>query len=147
MNTRETTSGSSKPIGIVLSAAIASGLSFFALDLVWLGIIAQPIYAKHMGDLLTKSTVWSAALMFYVMYIGAIQVHAIWPSDNLKTAAKRGAGMGFFGYATYELTNWAVITDWPAALVPIDIVWGVILTASCAAAGFLVKDRMLRRRT
>ena len=95
MNTRETTSGSSKPIGIVLSAAIASGLSFFALDLVWLGIIAQPIYAKHMGDLLTKSTVWSAALMFYVMYIGAIQVHAIWPSDNLKTARWRGAGMGF----------------------------------------------------
>ena len=38
--------------------------------------------------------------MFYVMYIGAIQIHAIWPSNNLKTAVQRGAGMGFFGYAT-----------------------------------------------
>ena len=136
MKTRETTSGSSKPIGIVLSAAIASGLSFFALDLVWLGIIAQPIYAKHMGDLLTKSTVWSAALMFYVMYIGAIQVHAIWPSDNLKTTAKRGAGMSFFRYATYELTNWAVLDRqlWcPSTFL------GSHFDASCAAAGFWSK--------
>ena len=34
MNTRETTSGPTKSPGIVIAAAVASGLSFFALDLI-----------------------------------------------------------------------------------------------------------------
>ena len=53
-------------------------------------------------------------------------------------AARRGAALGLVAYGTYELTNWAVLRDWPALLVPIDIGWGVVLTAMAAFVGKLV---------
>lgn len=43
--------------------------------------------------------------------------------------------MGLFASRTYKLTNWAVLRDWPAVLVPVDIAWGVVLTGVAAAAG------------
>jgi uncharacterized membrane protein len=45
---------------------------------------------------------------------------------------------GFFTYATYELTNYALIRNWPAALVPVDIAWGVILCTIVSAGGYSV---------
>jgi uncharacterized membrane protein len=41
-------------------------------------------------------------------------------------------------YMTYELTNYALIKDWPARIVAIDIVWGVVLTAGTAAAAYFI---------
>ena len=128
-----------------LGSAVASGLAFFALDLLWLGVVAQPIYAKHLGLLKAENVVWPAAILFYLMYITAIQVHAIWPVHTGRESLKRGASRGFFAYATYELTNWAVIENWPSEIVVIDIAWGVILTGLCALAGFKVKSFLLNR--
>jgi uncharacterized membrane protein len=48
------------------------------------------------------------------------------------------AAPGLVAYGTYELTNWAVLRDWPALLVPIDIGRGVALTAMAAFVGKLV---------
>ena len=138
-------STASKPsIKNSIISAIASGLAFMILDLIWLGIIAKPIYDKYLLELRAPSVVWSAAIMFYIMYITVIQIHAIRPAVSLRDAAKRGAGMGFFAYATYELTNWAVITGWPAGLVWIDILWGIVLTAGSAAAGYAILQVLQR---
>jgi uncharacterized membrane protein len=49
-----------------------------------------------------------------------------------------GALYGFFTYATYELTNYALIRNWPAALVPVDIAWGVVLCTIVSTGGYLV---------
>ncbi|RXL64049.1 DUF2177 family protein, partial [Citrobacter sp. AAK_AS5] len=50
--------------------------------------------------------------------------------------------LGFVAYATYDLTNWAVIRDWPAILVPIDLAWGVVLTPLAALAGRAAHDAL-----
>jgi uncharacterized membrane protein len=105
------------------------------LDLIWLGVIAEPIYSEALGALRAKNTVVSAAILFYVQYILVIVFFAVLPALTLKQAALRGAGIGWVGYATYELTNWAVIEGWPLILVPVDIIWGVFLTTSVAVAG------------
>ena len=39
----------------------------------------------------------------------------------------RGAFLGFFAYATYDLTNQATLKDWPWKLSVIDIAWGTTL--------------------
>ena len=46
-----------------------------------------------------------------------------------------GGLFGFFCYATYDLTNLATLKGWPVKMVAIDIVWGTVLTGSCAAIG------------
>ena len=65
---------------------------------------------------------------------------AVLGTQSARAAARRGAGLGFVAYATYELTNWAVLRDWPAWIVPIDIAWGVVLTAVAALAGKLAQQ-------
>jgi uncharacterized membrane protein len=105
------------------------------IDLVWLGLVAESLYSELLGPLRARETVVVAAALFYLQYVLIIVLYAALPSPDMKTAAKRGLGIGWVAYATYELTNWAVIEGWPAALVPIDIAWGLLLTTLVAIAG------------
>lgn len=106
------------------------------LDLTWLGIAAAPLYDRALGPLKAPEVNGLAAILFYAMYAVATTLHTL-PAPSVRAAAGRGAALGFVTYATYELTNWAVIRDWPAWLVPIDVAWGVALTATAGALGHL----------
>jgi uncharacterized membrane protein len=108
------------------------------IDLVWLGVLATDLYNDALGPLRATETVGIAAALFYLQYVLVIQYFAVMPSLTVKQAAKRGLLIGWIGYATYELTNWAVIEAWPKELVIVDIVWGLVLTTSVASVGRLV---------
>jgi len=115
--------------GVLVCAA-----TMLALDLTWIGVVGRPFYAQ-LGPLQRQDVYLPAAAAFYVMYLSAVVAVAVAPAASVKAAAARGASMGFVCYATYELTNWAVIAGWPGALVPVDIAWGVVLTGVVAGAG------------
>ena len=80
-----------------------------------------------------------ATALFYAFYVGVIVTWAVLGTDGPMAAARRGAALGFVAYTTYDLTNWAVLRDWPAWIVPVDITWGVVLTAVAALAGKLAQ--------
>lgn len=122
------------PLLPTLGAALAAAVTMLALDLTWIGVVASSAYAM-LGPLKAEQPNLLAAALFYVFYLSVVLVYAVVPSPTVGQAARRGAGVGIVAYATYELTNWAVITGWPALLVPIDIAWGVVLTATVAAVG------------
>jgi uncharacterized membrane protein len=121
----------------VLAGTLATAATMLTLDLGWLGLVASKLYASALGDLQRPEPYLPAAALFYVMYLAVTVAFAVWPARSLLDAARRGAGLGFACYATYELTNWAVLRGWPGWLVPIDLGWGVVLTGVSAAAGFL----------
>lgn len=127
---------SNQPPIRLLRAALAIAATLLVLDLCWLGLVAKQLYAEHLGDLQAPQVNGLAAALFYVMYISAVLIHAALPAVSLGDAAKRGAGLGFVAYATWNLTNWAVLAGWPAGLLPFDLTWGVVLTATAAAAGW-----------
>lgn len=118
-----------------VAAILASAATMLVLDLVWLGVVARGLYASALGHLLRPDAFWPAALLFYVFYVSVIVAWAVFGTDSPAFAARRGAGLGFVAYTTYELTNWAVLRDWPAWIVPVDVAWGVALTAVAALAG------------
>ncbi len=120
---------------------LAAGVTLLTLDFLWLGWLAKPLYSA-LGPLQRPEPFWPAALLFYGMYLLAIERHALAAAQTLSQAAKRGAELGFVAYATYELTNWAVIRDWPALLVPVDLLWGVLLTSLSACAGHLTQRKL-----
>jgi uncharacterized membrane protein len=128
----------------LVAAVCATALTMVLLDLLWLGVIARDLYARGLGSLARPAPFLPAAGLFYAFYVGAIVVHAS-GAGRAADAARRGAGLGLVAYATYELTNWAVLRDWPAWLVPIDVAWGVLLTALAAAAGQVARARTTRR--
>lgn len=114
---------------------------FLIIDLTWLGFIAKGVYKKYLGNLLSDNVNWTAAIIFYMIYIIGILVFAVFPAvnkDSLFTAIALGGFLGFLAYATYDLTNLATLKGWPHAIVYIDIIWGTILTASVSTAGFYV---------
>ena len=123
-----------RPARAVVAAALAAAGTMLGLDLVWLGVVARDLYAAALGPLMRPDVFWPAALGFYLFYVAVIVSWAALGAGSAREAALRGAGLGFVSYATYELTNWAVLRGWPGWIVPVDIAWGVALTALAAAA-------------
>ena len=114
---------------------------FFVIDLIWLGVVAKGFYQKNLGFILSPSVKWSAAVIFYLIYIAGILAFAVRPAlekDSLFTAVLWGGFFGFFTYATYDLTNLATLKDWPLAVVVVDILWGVVLCIVVAMASFAI---------
>ena len=114
---------------------------FFGIDMIWLGFVAKGFYRNNLGHLLRPDVNWTAALVFYLLYIGGILIFATMPAlekNSLYQAVVLGGLFGFFAYATYDLTNMATLKDWPLNVVIVDIIWGIVLTASVAAASFLI---------
>jgi len=108
---------------------------FLGIDILWLGIIARKLYVHYMGHLLRTPPNWPIAFLFYALFVVGLMVFCIQPAlekNSISYALKYGAMYGFFTYMTYDLTNWAVLKDWPSGIVWIDILWGTILAMSVA---------------
>lgn len=115
--------------------------AFLVIDLVWLGVVAKNLYQNQLGELMRPDTIWPAAILFYVLFLVGLIYFAINPAieaQSLSLAVKNGALYGFFTYMTYELTNYAVIKDWPVALVVPDIIWGTVLAAAVSSATYWI---------
>ena len=109
---------------------------FVGIDLIWLGLIAKSIYRSEMGSLVTDNFNGWAGGAFYLLYPIGMVIFAIAPAlenGTWKDALLWGALFGFFAYATYDLTNLAVVKGWPVRLTFIDLAWGTCLTGSVAA--------------
>lgn len=114
---------------------------FFAIDLVWLAVIAKGLYQRNLAHLLSPAVNWPAAIAFYLIYIAGIILFAVRPAladHSLVRAAIWGGLFGFFTYATYDLTNLATLRDWPIRLVVVDISWGSLLCTLVASASYLM---------
>jgi len=125
---------------------IITSVIFFAIDMVWLGVIAKNYYQEKIGFLMADKVNWVAALVFYVMYIGGILYFVILPSidnGNWQTALLKGAILGMLCYGTYDLTNMATLKNWPYQLVIIDILWGAFLTGATATIAYLLSIKFL----
>jgi uncharacterized membrane protein len=114
---------------------------FFAIDLLWLGVVARGVYQRNLSHLLSPAVNWPAALLFYLIYIAGIILFAVRPAlsdQSLATAALWGALFGFFTYMTYDLTNLATLRDWPVSIVLIDVAWGTVLCTLVACGSYLI---------
>ncbi len=119
---------------------------FFVIDIIWLGVVAKSFYQKNLKYILSPNVNWTAAIIFYLIYIAGILIFAVLPAlakDSLRHAAVWGALFGFFTYATYDLTNLALLKDWPIIIVIVDILWGVVLCSAVATLSFFVAKWLL----
>ncbi len=71
---------------------------FFAVDLVWLGLVARPFYRSRLEGVLRPEVNWPAALMFYAIYIAGILIFAIVPGLERKSLAYCALWGGLFGF-------------------------------------------------
>jgi uncharacterized membrane protein len=120
---------------------------FFAVDLLWLGVIAKNFYGRHLSNFLSEEVNWTAAIVFYLLFIVGIFLFVIIPAfekQSYSHAIVYGALFGFFTYATYDLTNLATLKNWPLNVVVVDILWGMVLTASVSVSGYYITQWLNR---
>jgi len=119
---------------------------FFAIDMIWLVLVAKNFYREQIGFLMKPDINWPAAIFFYLLYIAGLVSFVISPAleKNLWThALLYGAFFGLITYATYDLTNLATLKDWPILVTVVDLVWGMILSASISVVTYLIATRIL----
>lgn len=114
---------------------------FFAIDMVWLGLVAKGFYRRHLSDLLAPEANWVAAIAFYLLFMLGLVVFVIAPAVDAGSwtdALWRGAFFGLVTYATYDLTNQATLRGWPPVVTVVDLAWGAVLAASVATITYAI---------
>ncbi len=123
-------------MSLLLLSYLATLLVVGVLDYLWLGVIALRWYQAGMGHLMAASPNLLAAGAFYLLYPIGLMVFAVAPAQgDVWRALGMGALFGLFAYGTYDITNLAVMRDWPAWLSAMDIAWGTFVSAVGAAGG------------
>jgi uncharacterized membrane protein len=124
----------------IFVAYIATLAAFCVLDFIWIGFVARGFYQAQVGTLLLAPPRWGVAALFYALYVVGVVVFAVLPAleaGSWPRALVLGALFGFFCYATYDLTNLATLKGWTWPMAAVDILWGMVITAACATAGYL----------
>ncbi|MDX2289960.1 MAG: DUF2177 family protein [Hyphomicrobiaceae bacterium] len=126
---------------VVAYLAIAG--TFLVLDLLWLGVVASGFYRSELGPLMATSINLPAAVGFYILYTIGVLIFVVAPaleSGGWTRAMMMGALFGLVAYATYDLTNLAVMRGFPASVAFVDMAWGTVATALVSCVAVVVAD-------
>ena len=112
---------------------------FVIIDGIWLGFIAKDLYRKELGHLLASNPNWTAAIIFYLLFLVGLVYFVINPGiekESIMTVVISGALFGLLTYATYDLTNLATLKEWPLKITNIDLIWGTSLSTIVSTATY-----------
>jgi uncharacterized membrane protein len=128
-------------------AYLAGLVVFLALDAIWLTVMA-PSYRAVMGDMLAADVRVVPAVLFYVVDMLGLIIFVVRPGRRQGAAwvLAHGALFGLFTYATYDLTNYAVLKNWDLTLTIEDVVWGMVISAIVSLVAWAIMRERRRRR-
>lgn len=121
--------------------------SLAILDFFWIALLMKKFYVENMrsiGRLAGDSfepVIWAAVGVYIALAIGI--VHFVLPKldsgSSWLSCFGVGALFGLVVYATYDLTNYSTLKDWPLHLALVDMVWGTILCGLVTLLACFVK--------
>jgi len=121
-------------IAWVVTAAV-----FLGLDTLWFARMVPRFYRPIMGEIMRPTPNLVAATAFYLIYVSGIVFFAVEPGlehASAVTAMQNGAILGFFAYATFDLSNHAIMRAWSTKLTIVDMAWGTFATALASGAAY-----------
>jgi uncharacterized membrane protein len=119
---------------------------FFIIDMVWLVFVAKNFYREQIGFLMKPDINWTAAIIFYILFIAGLVLFVIAPAIEKQSwmqALLLGVLFGLVTYATYDLTNLATLKDWPLLVTIIDLIWGMVLAGSVSVITYFIAAKTL----
>ncbi len=119
----------------------ATLVSFVVIDVIWLLLVASPMFKRDVGPLLRDQPDLVAAAAFYVIYAFGLVALAVAPAvarQSTVAALYSGAIVGLTAYATFDLTALAILKGWTFQLALIDMAWGTLSSALAACVGAIV---------
>lgn len=117
---------------------IVSAILFFVIDLLWIGYLARDAYRVQILQVQkSPMNVNSTLLPFVYLLIGTGIVYLVEPKlvgleknsrEYFYYAMLWGGLLGLIIYGVFDLTNYAIFTDWNPVLALGDTLWGTFLT-------------------
>jgi uncharacterized membrane protein len=102
------------------------------LDFIWLGIMLNKLYVPKLGHLLGQKLHIIPSILFYLLYAMALNILVVGPALQNEPGYLHtlllGMVFGLAAYGAYDLTNQAILKDWPTIVTVIDMTWGALLT-------------------
>jgi uncharacterized membrane protein len=120
---------------------LSTAAVFFAIDLIWLGLMNSRFYKIQLAEFMSDKVNWLPAILFYLLFIVGLLLLVVLPAvehDSWIRALLLGGLLGMVAYATYDLTNLASMKNWPTVVTMVDIVWGTILAATVATISYFI---------
>jgi uncharacterized membrane protein len=124
----------------ILIAYAITAVGFFLIDFIWLSTMVNSFYKPRMAGLLLDTPRMGVAVLFYAIYVVGIVAFAVLPAlreGGWTQAIWSGALLGFFAYATYDMTNLATLRGFSAEVAVVDMIWGTAVTSAAAVIGVL----------
>lgn len=119
----------------------ATFIGFVVLDAAYLTLVGFRMFQNQVGWILRPEPMLGAAIAFYLIYTLGLVVLAVEPARSFAAAAAKGAVLGLTAYATFDLTNLAVIKGWTIELAATDITWGAVASAMASMVGYAAGSR------
>ncbi len=118
-------------------AWLAAFVAMIVLDGIWLGLISKGLYQREMGSLMADSVRVVPIVAFYLLFpIALVYLTLFNAPSSWMEATFKGAVLGLAAYGAYDLTNLAIVRDWPVRISLIDWAWGCVICAAASAAGY-----------
>jgi uncharacterized membrane protein len=124
---------------------LVAAVAFAAVDFVWLTRIGKQLYDDQIGHLLAASPNKVAAVAFYAIFLAGLVFFVIHPAieqGSWSYALFVGAFFGLVTYATFDLTNLAVLKGFPVSIAIIDIAWGIFLASSVSTLTYFIVTKI-----
>ncbi len=123
----------------------------FALDYLWIGVLASGLYRNELGDLLRggagglKPVIWAAMAVYLALPAGIVLfvLPRVAAGAYVLSSIGWGAAFGLVVYAVYDFTNYSLLSGWPLRVTLIDIAWGAVLNGAATLAAATL-DRWFR---
>jgi len=121
-------------------------ISTIIFDVIWIGYIASRKYRNALGHMLMLSenkisvrklpTFGLYIILSLFIYLFAYPSYLTNSISISSIFASMTTGVLWYGF--YELTNLAILKDWPKSIVIIDIIWGGILVTLSSSITYLI---------
>ncbi|MES2138525.1 MAG: DUF2177 family protein [Bacteroidota bacterium] len=118
---------------------------FIAFDISWVGFLAKDFYRDQIGFLMKPNINWLATIFFYFLFITGLVLFVIQPALEKHSWTHTllfGAIFGLVTYATFDLTNLALLKNWPVLVTIIDLIWGMFLSALVSLLTYFIAVKM-----
>ena len=120
-----------KPFGIAL-------VSFLVLDIAWIGIIMKKFNLNQLADIGRIENgqfdvLFRAAIPVYFLMaflVAGFVLPRFNSASSIGQVALWGALMGFAVYGVYDLTNLAILKNYPIRFAIVDMTWGTFSFAA-----------------
>jgi uncharacterized membrane protein len=128
----------------ILKIFIPTFIAGMAVDFLWLGVIAGNFYKSQLAGIIraTKDfsfAHWASASFVYIIVVAGIMFFVLPKATSTLQAGLYGAIFGFATYGIYEFTNYALLLNWPAKMVFVDLAWGIVLCTILSVVAYQVK--------